>query len=104
MTLHLFERVAVEDEGEGDPVVCVHGLSRQARDFDVLAQALAPHARVLCVDMAGRGQSDWLAEPMDYQVPTYVADIGLAKHLSPTRSNGLAALLSFIRERAKAEA
>jgi pimeloyl-ACP methyl ester carboxylesterase len=56
-------------------VVCVHGLSRQARDFDVLAQALAPHARVLCVDVAGRGQSDWLAEPMDYQVPTYVADL-----------------------------
>ena len=34
----------------------------------------------------------------------YIADIGLAKHLSPTRSNGLAALLAFIRERAKAEA
>ncbi|MFP7721847.1 SufE family protein [Lysobacter sp. A3-1-A15] len=34
----------------------------------------------------------------------YIAEIGLAKHLSPTRSNGLAALLGFIRERAKAEA
>lgn len=56
-------------------VVCVHGLSRQARDFDVLAQALAPHARVVCVDVAGRGQSDWLADPVDYQVTTYVADL-----------------------------
>jgi cysteine desulfuration protein SufE len=34
--------------------------------------------------------------------PDYVADIGLAKHLSPTRSNGHAALLAFIRERARA--
>ncbi|WP_442764162.1 alpha/beta fold hydrolase [Malikia spinosa] len=66
---------ATGQEQPDQVVLCVHGLSRQARDFDVLAQALAPHARVLCVDMAGRGQSDWLAEPMDYQVPTYVADM-----------------------------
>ncbi|TSE36402.1 alpha/beta fold hydrolase [Tepidimonas charontis] len=55
-------------------VVCVHGLTRQARDFDVLAQALAPHAAVVCVDVAGRGHSDWLADPMAYQIPTYAAD------------------------------
>jgi cysteine desulfuration protein SufE len=36
--------------------------------------------------------------------PDYIADIGLARHLSPTRSNGLAALLGFIRERARAAA
>ncbi len=36
--------------------------------------------------------------------PDYIADIGLAKHLSPTRSNGLAALLAFIREAAHAQA
>lgn len=58
-------------------VVCVHGLSRQARDFDVLAQALAPHACVVCVDVAGRGQSDWLADPMAYQIPTYVTDLAV---------------------------
>ncbi len=63
-------------------VVCVHGMSRQARDFDWLAQALAPHARVVCVDVAGRGRSDWLADPMDYQVPTYVTDLAeLLRHL-----------------------
>ena len=60
-------------------VVCVHGLSRQGRDFDALAQALvarAPHAlRVVCPDVVGRGKSDWLADPMGYQVPTYVADM-----------------------------
>lgn len=58
-------------------VVCVHGLSRQARDFDVLAHALAPHACVVSVDVAGRGHSDWLADPMAYQVPTYVTDLAM---------------------------
>jgi pimeloyl-ACP methyl ester carboxylesterase len=55
--------------------VCVHGLSRQGRDFDTLAQALQTTSRVVAVDVAGRGRSDWLADPMAYQVPTYVADL-----------------------------
>lgn len=68
----------------GDPqaaqvVVCVHGLSRQGRDFDVLAQALCARAstplRVICPDVAGRGHSDWLSDPLAYQVPTYAADM-----------------------------
>jgi pimeloyl-ACP methyl ester carboxylesterase len=71
----------------GDPmaahvVVCVHGLSRQGRDFDVLANALCAAAqarghglRVVCPDMAGRGQSQWLADRQAYQVPTYAADM-----------------------------
>ena len=64
----------------GDPtndqvVVCVHGLSRQGRDFDTLARALAPRWRVICPDVVGRGQSDWLADPHGYQVPSYVADM-----------------------------
>ncbi|MGQ9724312.1 MAG: alpha/beta fold hydrolase [Tepidimonas sp.] len=63
-------------------VVCVHGLSRQARDFDVLAQALASQAAVVCVDVAGRGHSDWLDDPMAYQIPTYVNDLAvLLAHL-----------------------
>lgn len=64
----------------GDPahphvVVCVHGLSRQGRDFDTLARALARHARVVCPDVVGRGESDWLADPANYQVPVYAADM-----------------------------
>ncbi len=57
-------------------VVCVHGLSRQGRDFDALASALTAQARVIAVDVAGRGFSDWLADPMAYQVGTYAADVG----------------------------
>lgn len=60
-------------------VVCVHGLSRQGRDFDVLTQALVARAggalRVVCPDVAGRGQSEWLKDPMGYQVPHYAADM-----------------------------
>ncbi|WP_022982504.1 alpha/beta fold hydrolase [Ideonella sp. B508-1] len=56
-------------------LVCVHGLTRQGRDFDVLAQALADEYRVVCPDVVGRGESDWLADPMGYAIPYYVADM-----------------------------
>lgn len=56
-------------------VVCVHGLTRQGRDFDTLARALGSGWRVICPDVAGRGRSDWLADPMGYVVPTYVSDM-----------------------------
>lgn len=56
-------------------IVCVHGLTRQGRDFDELARELSSDARVICPDVAGRGQSDWLPDPNAYAVPTYVADM-----------------------------
>ncbi len=56
-------------------LVCAHGLSRQGRDFDVLAQAMGGGWRVVCPDVAGRGESDWLADPAGYQIPSYVADM-----------------------------
>jgi pimeloyl-ACP methyl ester carboxylesterase len=64
----------------GDPanprvLVCVHGLSRQGRDFDTLARDLMSDYRVVCPDVAGRGQSDWLADPAGYALPAYVADM-----------------------------
>ena len=54
------------------PVVCVHGLTRQGRDFDRLAAALAGEFYVVCPDLPGRGLSDWLAGPAFYQPVTYV--------------------------------
>jgi pimeloyl-ACP methyl ester carboxylesterase len=64
----------------GDPanprvLVCVHGLSRQGRDFDTLARDLAADYRVICPDVVGRGRSDRLADPMGYAIPNYVADM-----------------------------
>lgn len=56
-------------------LVCVHGLTRQGRDFDVLARDLASDWRVVCPDVVGRGHSDWLADPAGYAVPAYVADM-----------------------------
>lgn len=56
-------------------LVCVHGLSRQGRDFDVLARALAGEYRVICPDVVGRGRSDWLGSPGSYAIPQYVADM-----------------------------
>lgn len=60
-------------------IVCVHGLSRQGRDFDTLAQGLLARSekplRIACPDVVGRGRSDWLNDPMGYGVPTYAADM-----------------------------
>ena len=56
-------------------LVCVHGLTRQGRDFDTLARDLASDYRVVCPDVVGRGHSDWLADPLGYGIPTYVADM-----------------------------
>ena len=87
-------RMAYWEWGDADSVhtvVCVHGLSRQGRDFDVLAQALVARAeqaggtvRVICPDVVGRGHSDWLSDPLGYQLPTYAADmLALLAHLKP---------------------
>jgi pimeloyl-ACP methyl ester carboxylesterase len=56
-------------------LVCAHGLSRQGRDFETLALALQSDYRVVAPDVVGRGRSDWLADPMGYQIGTYVADM-----------------------------
>jgi pimeloyl-ACP methyl ester carboxylesterase len=69
-------------------VVCVHGLSRQGRDFDVLAQALCARSggrlRVVCPDVAGRGRSEWLKDPSLYQIPAYAGDLlALLAQLQP---------------------
>jgi pimeloyl-ACP methyl ester carboxylesterase len=56
-------------------VLCVHGLTRNGRDFDALAEALSASCRVICPDIPGRGQSEWLAHPADYGYAVYLADM-----------------------------
>ena len=75
---HGFHRVAYYEWG--DPandrvVICVHGLSRNGRDFDVLGEALADTHRVIAVDMPGRGASQWLPDANDYVFPTYLTTL-----------------------------
>jgi pimeloyl-ACP methyl ester carboxylesterase len=55
-------------------VICVHGLSRNCRDFDTLAQALEADFRVVCPDIVGRGKSDWLVNKAGYVNAQYAAD------------------------------
>ena len=53
---------------------CVHGLSRNSRDFDILAEVMQEDYRIICPDMPGRGRSEWLNDPLAYNYATYVAD------------------------------
>lgn len=75
----------------GKPVLlCVHGLARNGRDFDVIAEALSGEYRVISVDMPGRGKSQWLADPQQYIYPNYVAwMIAFMKALKLGRVNWL---------------
>ncbi|MFN2644034.1 MAG: alpha/beta fold hydrolase [Burkholderiales bacterium] len=73
--LHRIAYLEWGDPRNRDVLVCVHGLTRSAHDFDPLARSLASHFRIACPDLAGRGDSDRLADPMLYAVPQYVADM-----------------------------
>ncbi len=75
---HGFHRVRYTEWGapdNPDVVICVHGLTRNGRDFDSLAQALARDFRVLCPDVVGRGQSEWLTHAHDYGYALYLSDM-----------------------------
>lgn len=84
-----FHRMAYWEWGDPsnrDVLLCVHGLTRNGRDFDRLARRLADRFRVICPDVAGRGQSDWLASAALYNVPQYVSDMmTLIARVNPAR-------------------
>jgi pimeloyl-ACP methyl ester carboxylesterase len=66
--------MVVHDWGEErnpNVVICVHGLLRNGRDFDAIADTLSKDYRVLCPDVPGRGESDWLASADQYVIPNY---------------------------------
>ena len=60
---------------DGLPVVCLHGLSRNARDFAELAEHISKSRRVIVPEMRGRGMSDYAPDSATYSPPTYVADV-----------------------------
>ena len=72
---HWLRYVEWGDASNPRVLVCVHGLTRNGRDFDHVAQALADAYRVVCPDMPGRGRSDWLRDPVDYNYPVYTNDL-----------------------------
>ena len=57
------------------PVICIPGLTRNARDFEALAVTLAQRRRVLCLDLRGRGDSAYAKDPATYTPLTYAADL-----------------------------
>lgn len=72
-----FHRLAWREWGDPDNprvLFCVHGLARSSRDFDFLARSLAEEWRVVCPDMPGRGDSQWLDDPAEYNFATYRND------------------------------
>jgi pimeloyl-ACP methyl ester carboxylesterase len=73
--LHRIAYLEWGDPRNRDALLCVHGLTRTARDFDELARALCGRFRVVCPDLAGRGDSDRLPDPALYALPQYVSDI-----------------------------
>jgi len=75
-----FHRLAYVEWGASEnprKLLCVHGLTRQGRDFDMLAKALADSHHVACPDVVGRGQSDWLEDKSGYGYPQYCADMNV---------------------------
>jgi pimeloyl-ACP methyl ester carboxylesterase len=78
MDPHGFHRVRYTEWGDPDNprvLVCVHGLTRNARDFDFLAAKMSDRYRVLCPDVVGRGRSSWLNDKKDYGYPVYLNDM-----------------------------
>ena len=77
---HGFHRVHYTEWGDpANPkvLVCGHGLTRTGRDFDFLAAELEQNYRVICPDIVGRGQSDWLDNKKDYTYPLYINDLAM---------------------------
>ena len=72
--LHRMAYVEWGDPQNPSVVVCVHGLTRNGRDFDTLAEALSARHRVICPDIVGRGRSDRLTDWRGYGFPQYVGD------------------------------
>lgn len=73
--LHRMAYVEWGDPKNSRVLVCVHGLTRNARDFDFLAKSLSKHYRVVCPDVVGRGRSNWLRIKDNYQLQQYAADM-----------------------------
>jgi len=74
--IHDFHRIVYYEWGasENDRILaCVHGMTRNGRDFDYLAEALSDTYRVVCPDLPGRGESEWLKFKEDYDYPLYCA-------------------------------
>lgn len=74
-TAHDSVKLAYEDEGTGRPLLCLPGLTRNARDFDDLAAVLPAGNRLIRLTSRGRGDSAWAEDHMTYSVPSETRDV-----------------------------
>jgi len=71
-------RLHYRDYGGGEgrpPILCIPGLTRNARDFEGVASRLAGQWRVICVDLRGRGESEAAKDPATYNPLVYLQDV-----------------------------
>ncbi len=74
--LRLHYRDYPGDDPKRPPIICIPGLTRNARDWEGVAEALSGDWRVICVDLRGRGESAYARDPMTYVPPIYLQDLG----------------------------
>jgi pimeloyl-ACP methyl ester carboxylesterase len=88
-----YHRLVYNDWGDpdGQPIIGVHGLTGNGHDFDIIAKNLVQHGyRVIAIDLAGRGRSDFLSNPMDYNYQQYWRDLmALLAHLDLTQAGSV---------------
>jgi pimeloyl-ACP methyl ester carboxylesterase len=87
-----FHRVVYTEWGspspENPPIICVHGLTRNRHDFDAIASEFSAHGcHLYCPDTVGRGDSDWLKDPLHYTYEQYIADMNVM--MAVTKANSL---------------
>ncbi len=75
LRLHYRDYPATAEHAPRPPILCIAGLTRNARDFENVAARLAGEWRVICVDLRGRGDSAYAKDPMSYVPLTYVQDV-----------------------------
>ena len=87
------------------PVLCLHGLTRNARDFELLAEHIAPARRVLAIDVRGRGDSEYAKDSATYNPVTYVGDVlallaqeGIERFVSIGTSGAVYPAAGFVRD------
>ncbi len=98
LRLHYRDYPAVgDDASQRPPILCLPGLTRNARDFEPVAERLAGQWRVLCVELRGRGESAYAKDPMTYVPLTYLQDLeALLEDTGITRFVGLGTSLGGI--------
>jgi pimeloyl-ACP methyl ester carboxylesterase len=77
LRLHYRDYPGPEGSADGPPIICIPGLTRNARDFEAVAERLSPRRRLICVELRGRGDSAYARNPMSYLPPVYLGDLEL---------------------------